>query len=104
MGLIVENYTTENGLLVPELYIYVGAFRIVKERSRNTYSCNFDTSAFQTFEDRLARTNFVSMPQNISLIQSSLSLETLLEKNQFTIAYDMLKERISAAGYTFRDA
>jgi hypothetical protein len=104
MGVIIENYTTQNGLIVPELYSFVKGIRIIKDLSGSTYTCSFHINAYMTYEGRLNGTNVVLLPQSFTLPTTNLPLETLLEKSIFLIAYDTLKERFTTAGYTCRDA
>lgn len=104
MGLIVENYTTQDGTLIPELYMYVYAIRIIKDISRTNYKCLFHMIAHKNTQENVTRSDFITMPSDIIMPQIVLPIERLLEKNNYTIAYETVKERLTTAGYTFRDA
>jgi hypothetical protein len=103
MGVIVENYTTQNGIVVPELYSFVKGIRIIKDLSGSTYTCSFHVNAYMTHQDRLNGKNVVLLPQSLTLPTINTPLETLFEKSIFLIAYDTLKERFLTAGYICRD-
>lgn len=104
MGILVENYTTQNGQTIPQLYIYVKAIRIVKDISGSTYTCSFHCCAHMSYQDRLAGTNIVLLNPPFLLPQKSFALETLLEKSSFSLGYEILKEKLSEAGYVSTDA
>ena len=103
MGILVENYTTQEGFLVPELYVKVESIRILKTLSGPTYGCVYTTSAYKSYDDCQAGARPIPIPQWLANAEEILTANQFYEQTVFGFAYDAVKRGWQSAGYVCVD-
>lgn len=103
MGLIVQNYTTEQGFLVPELYIQVSCIRMLKTSGGNAYGMLYSTTAYKSLADRDSGNQPITIPSYLANIEQFLKADEFYEQTIFGFAYDAIKLVWQNAGYVVTD-
>ena len=103
MGILVLNYTTQEGFLVPELYVRVESIRILKTLSGPTYGNVYTSTAYKSYTDFEQGARPIPIPQWLSTAEEILTANQFYEQTIFGFAYDAIKRGWQAAGYTVVD-
>ena len=100
MGLIVYNYTTNEGFLVPELYIQVNCIRMLKTLSGPTYGMVYSSLAYKSASDKDSGAAPLTIPTYLANVEQFLTANDFYDQTIFGFAYDAIKAAWEAAGYT----
>jgi hypothetical protein len=103
MGLLVLNYTTSEGFVVPQLYILVELMRVLKTQSGGTYGCAFTSLAYKSVDDKDNGAQPIVIPQYLATAETFLTADDFYRQTLFGYAYDALKAGWQRAGYTVED-
>lgn len=103
MGIVVLNYTTAEGFLVPELYIQVTCFRILKTLSGANYGCVYSSAAYKSVQDKDAGCAPLPIPSYLANVEEFLTANQFYEQTIFGFAYDAIKRAWQNQGYTVLD-
>lgn len=103
MGILIQNYTTGEGFLVPELYVQVESMRILKTQGGGDYGCSFTSLAYKSYDDMVAGARPIPIPPYLANAEIFLTARQFYEQTIFGFAYAALKESWQAAGYTVQD-
>ena len=103
MGLIVYNYTTNEGFLVPELYIQVNSIRMLKTLSGPTYGMVYSSLAYKSVTDKDNGVSPLAIPTYLANVEEFLTADQFYNQTIFGFAYDAIKRAWQNAGYTVID-
>ena len=103
MGLIVYNYTTNEGFLVPELYIQVNCIRMLKTLSGPTYGMVYSSLAYKSASDKDSGAAPITIPTYLANVEQFLTANDFYDQTIFGFAYDAIKAAWQNAGYTVID-
>ena len=103
MGLIVENYTTNEGFLVPQLYIQVNNIRMLKTLQGPNYGMYYSSLAYKSVEDKESGASPISIPLYFVTAEQYLTANDFYDQTIFGFAYAALKTKWVNAGYTVID-
>ena len=103
MGFGVCQYTTEEGFVVPELYITIDSIRMVRTFQGEDYSCFVTSSAWKSKEDRDSGVKAISIPKWLSSTEILVRSNDCFDQTILGIAYDALKVRWQQQGFTTQD-
>lgn len=103
MGILVLNFTTSEGFLVPELYVQVESMRILKTLNGGNYGCSFTSLAYKSYDDMVAGARAIPIPQYLANTEIFLSARQFYEQTIFGFAYDSFKQAWTGAGYMVQD-
>ena len=103
MGILVQNYTTQEGFVVPELYVRIDSIRILKTLSGPTYGNVYTSSAYKSYSDYEAGARAIPIPQWLSNAEEVLTADQFYEQTIFGFAYDCIKRVWQSQGYTVID-
>jgi hypothetical protein len=103
MGILVQNYTTEQGFLVPELYIQVNCIRMLKTMSGPTYGLTYISQAFKSVSDFQSGATPITIPTYLANIDDFQDADNFFDQTIFGFAYAAIKKAWEAAGYTVYD-
>jgi hypothetical protein len=88
MGILIQNYTTAEGFLVPELYVQVESMRILKALGGGTYGCSFTSLAYKSYDDMCNGARAIPIPQYLATAEIFLTARQFYEQTIFGFAYD----------------
>ena len=104
MGVIVQNFTTAEGFIIPELYIQIATIRISKSGTNSAnYSCVYFSQAFKSYADMQAGRNPVVIPAYLANGEEILSALQFYEQTIHGFAYGCIKRLWTRDGYTVVD-
>lgn len=103
MGLIVLNYTTNEGFLVPQLYIQVNSIRMLKTFQGPNYGMYYSSLAYKSIEDKDSGASPIGIPGNLANVEQYLSANDFYDQTIFGFAYSALKANWETAGYVVQD-
>lgn len=103
MGLIVLNYSTNEGFLVPQLYLQVNTIRMNKTLEGPNYSMYYGCLAFKSVTDKEQGASPVSIPNALSFVQEVLTANDFYDQTIFGFAYAAIKRVWEAAGFIVED-
>lgn len=103
MGILIQNYTTSEGFLVPNLYVQVESMRILKTQSGSDYGFSFSSLAYKSYDDMCAGARAIPIPLYLANGEIFMIAHQFYEQMIFGFAYDALKANWQAAGYTVQD-
>lgn len=103
MGILVLNYKTAEGFMVPELYVQVTCIRILKTLSGASYGCVYTSSAYKSPQDKEAGYNPLPIPNYLANVEEVLTANQFYEQTVFGFAYDSIKRAWQRLGYTVVD-
>lgn len=103
MGILVLNYTTQEGFLVPELYVRIESIRILKTLTGPTYGCVYTSTAYKSYSDFEAGARAIPIPQYLANAEEILTANQFYEQTIFGFAYDAIKRGWESAGYVVVD-
>ena len=103
MGLIVVDYTTNEGFLVPQLYIQVNSIRMLKTLQGPNYGMYYSSLAYKSVEDKDSGAAPISIPMYLATAEQYLSADDFYDQTIFGFAYAALKANWLNAGYTVID-
>lgn len=103
MGLIVLNYTTNEGFLVPELYLQVNSIRMLKTLNGPNYGMAYSCLAYKSVQDKDSGASPISVPMYLTTVENYLTANDFYDQTIFGFAYDALKTAWQNAGYTVVD-
>lgn len=100
MGLIIYNYTTKQGFLVPELYIRINCIRMLKTTGGSDYGMVYNSLAYKSFSDFEAGTSPLTIPNHFANVEDYLTSADFYKQTIFGFAYDAIKRTWENNGYT----
>lgn len=103
MGLIVYNYITEQGFVVPELYIQLTCIRILKALGGNNYGMVYTSLAYKSLVEKNSGASPIPIPNYLANVEGFLVADQFYEQTIFGFAYDAIKATWQNAGYTVAD-
>jgi hypothetical protein len=103
MGILVLNYTTNEGFVVPELYVQVTCIRMLKTLSGPNYGMVYSSLAYKSVNDKDNGSSPVGIPQYLANCEEFLTANQFYEQTIFGFAYDCIKRAWQAQGYTVQD-
>ncbi len=103
MGLIVYNYTTNEGFLVPELYIQVNCIRMLKTLAGPNYGMVYSSLAYKSVTDKDNGVSPLAIPTYLANVEQFLTANDFYNQTIFGFAYDAIKAAWQNAGYTVID-
>lgn len=103
MGLIVNNYTTEQGFLVPELYIKINCIRMLKTTGGNNFGMVYSTLAYKSIADFQADASPITIPSHLANVEDYLTSADFYKQTIFGFAYSSIKRVWENDGYTVND-
>lgn len=103
MGILVLNYTTSEGFVVPELYVQVNCIRMLKTLSGPTYGMVYSSVAYKSIDAKENGSSPVAIPQYLANVEEFLTANQFYEQTIFGFAYDCIKRAWEAQGYTVQD-
>jgi hypothetical protein len=103
MGIIVHNYTTNEGFLVPDLYIQVNSIRMLKTLSGPTYGMVYGSLAYKSVTDKDNGASPIAIPNYLANVEEYLTANQFYDQTIFGFAYDAIKRAWQNAGYTVED-
>ena len=80
MGLLVQNYTTEQGFLVPELYIQVSCIRMLKTLGGNLYGMVYTSLAYKSIVERDSGAQPISIPVYLANVEQFLTADQFYDQ------------------------
>jgi hypothetical protein len=103
MGLIVLNYTTNEGFLVPELYLQVNSIRMLKTLNGPNYGMAYACLAYKSVDDKDAGASPITVPTYLCNVEEYLTADDFYDQTIFGFAYNAIKRAWQNAGYTVID-
>lgn len=103
MGLLVLNYTTNQGFVVPQLYLQVNSIRMLKTLSGPTYGMSYSVLAYKSVEDKDAGVSPISLPNYLAYTEEYLNANDFYDQTIFGFAYGAVKKTWQNAGFTVED-
>ena len=103
MGIIVENYTTDQGFLVPQLYIQVSSIRMLKTMSGPNYGMVYSSLAYKSVDEMVAGASPIAIPIYLANVEQFLTADQFYDQTIFGFAYGAIKAAWENAGYTVID-
>ena len=103
MGLIVFNYPTSQGFVVPELYLQVTSIRILKTLQGPNYTLLYQVTAFKSIADKESGSSPISLPNALAYAEQTLTANDFYDQTIFGFAYDRMKQVWEAAGFVVQD-
>ena len=103
MGLLVLNYTTNEGFLVPQLYIQVNSIRMLKTLQGSDYGMAYGSLAYKSLADKDSGASPISIPMYLAMVEQYLTANDFYKQTIFGYAYDAIKVAWQNAGYTVED-
>lgn len=103
MGLLVQNYTTDQGFVVSELYIQVSCIRMLKTMSGPTYGMVYMSQAFKSQSDMFSGASPITIPPYLANVEQFLTADDFYNQTIFGFAYGAIKAAWQNAGYTVFD-
>jgi hypothetical protein len=100
MGILVgPTYNTNEGFVIPWMYLDIQSLRFVTTLSGNTLSAVFVVSAYKSIEDKLAGAIPIRIPNNLSTAETFIHPSEFYLKTPYEIAYEQITLVWEAAGY-----
>ena len=87
MGIIVENYTTDQGFLVPQLYIQVSSIRMLKTMSGPNYGMVYSSLAYKSVDEMMAGASPIAIPIYLANVEQFLTADQFYDQTIFGFAY-----------------
>ena len=103
MGILVLNYTTNEGFLIPEMYILVNSIRMLKTLSGPNYGMVYTSIAYKSVDDKDNGYSPIAIPQYLTNVEEFLTASDFYKQTIFGFAYDAIKRAWEAQGYTVQD-
>ena len=103
MGLLVFNYTTTQGFLVPQLYLQVNSIRMLKTLQGPNYGMSYAVLAYKSVEDKEAGVSPIPLPNYLAYTEEVLTADDFYDQTIFGFAYDAIKRTWQNAGYVVED-
>lgn len=103
MGLLVLNYTTSQGFVVPELYLQLNSVRMLKTLRGPTYSMAYNVLAYKSVEDKDAGLSPIALPNYLAYTEEVLTANDFYDQTIFGFAYDAIKRTWESNGYQVQD-
>ena len=103
MGLLVLNYTTNEGFLVPQLYIQVSSIRMLKTLNGPNYGMSYGSLAYKSVEDKDSGSSPIGIPIYLANVEDYLTANQFYDQTIFGFAYGSIKRAWESAGYTVED-
>jgi hypothetical protein len=103
MGLIVTNYTTNEGFLVPQLYIQVNCIRMLQTLNGLNYGMSYQSLAYKSLSDKDSGASPISIPLYLATVDDYLVANDFYNQTIFGFAYTAIKQAWERAGYTVED-
>lgn len=103
MGLLVLNYTTSQGFVVPELYLQLSSVRMLKTLHGSNYSMAYNVLAYKSVEDKDAGVSPIPLPNYLAYTEEVLSANDFYDQTIFGFAYAAIKRRWESHGFVVQD-
>ncbi len=103
MGILVLNYTTNEGFTVPELYVQVSCIRMLKTLSGPNYGMVYTSNAYKSVDAKENGSSPVAIPVWLANVEEVLTANQFYEQTIFGFAYDCIKRAWEAQGYVVQD-
>ena len=103
MGLIVLNYNTAQGFLVPQLYIQVSCIRMLKTMSGPTYGMLYNSLAYKSVSDFESGNTPITIPSYLANVEQFLNANDFYMQTIFGYAYGAIKAAWQNEGYVVED-
>jgi len=103
MGLLVLNYTTSQGFLVPQLYLQVNSVRMLKTLQGPDYGMAYSVLAYKSIEDKNAGVSPIALPNYLAYTEDVLTANDFYDQTIFGFAYDAIKRTWERHGFVVQD-
>ena len=103
MGLLVLNYTTSEGFLVPQLYLQVNSIRMLKTLQGSNYGMTYTVLAYKSLEDKDSGASPISIPTYLANTEEFLKANDFYDQTIFGFAYNKIKQVWTSHGYVVED-
>ena len=103
MGLLVLNYTTSQGFVVPQLYLQVSSIRMLKTLQGPTYGMSYGVTAYKSVEDKEAGVSPIGLPNYLAYAEEVLSANDFYDQTIFGFAYNAVKQVWTSHGFVVQD-
>ncbi len=103
MGILVLNYTTNEGFVVPELYIQVNCIRMLKTLSGPTYGMVYSSVAYKDVDAKENGSSPIQIPTYLANVEEFLTANDFYNQTIFGFAYDAIERAWQAQGFTVQD-
>lgn len=103
MGLLVLNYITPQGFLVPELYLQLNSVRMLKTLQGPNYGMSYAVLAYKSAEDKDAGVSAIPLPNYLAYTEEVLSADDFYDQTIFGFAYDAVKKTWESHGFVVQD-
>jgi hypothetical protein len=103
MGLLVINYTTSEGFLVPQLYIQLQCVRMLKTLNGDCYGMSYGSLAYKSLADKDSGASPIGIPMYLATVDDFQSAESFYNQTIFGFAYGSIKKAWESAGYVVED-
>ena len=103
MGLLVLNYTTPQGFLVPQLYLQINSIRMLKTLQGPTYGMAYAVLAYKSVEDKDAGVSPIPLPNYLAYTEEVLSADDFYDQTIFGFAYAAVKKTWESHGFVVED-
>jgi hypothetical protein len=103
MGILAgPSFTTSQGFVLSTVYLSVNFYRFIPNLD-GTMQCVIGLSAFKSRQDKYTGVEPISIPVSLSTIDVNIPQLEFYRKSLHGVAYDIIKDRWRANGYTFND-
>jgi hypothetical protein len=99
MGLLVLNYTTTQGFVVPELYLQLNSVKMLKTLQGSNYGMSYAVLAYKSVEDKDAGVSPIALPNYLAYTEEVLTANDFYDQTVFGFAYDAIKRTWQSNGY-----
>ncbi len=103
MGLLVLNYTTSQGFLVPELYLQVTNIRMLKTLQGPNYGMSYSVTAYKSVQDKDAGVSPIGLPNYLAYAEEVLTANDFYDQTIFGFAYGAVKRVWESHGFVVQD-
>lgn len=103
MGLLVLNYTTSQGFVVPQLYLQVSSIRMLKTLQGANYGMSYGVLAYKSVEDKDAGVSPIALPNYLAYAEEALTANDFYDQTIFGFAYGAIKRVWTSHGFVIED-
>lgn len=104
MGLTVgPSYTTDEGFVLPAMYLTIDSFRLVRTLSNDVFGCTFTVAAYQSRDSFHGGSRPIKIPQHLGNCETFIRAADFYSQTMYGIAYQRIKEVWQGQGYTLTD-
>jgi hypothetical protein len=103
MGITAGPYITDEGFIIPTIYLSIDCFRLVKALGSSNFGTLFVINAYRSREDKRAGRQPLRLPADLTHIEMFLAPEDFYKETLYGFAYTAIKNVWTAAGYTIND-